>query len=166
MSHLNECERLPRFLPFDAGSPESEAYDVVLIELSGLLVNPSVSDFTVEQLAGGGHPAANNPGVLTLFDTFGPSAKRKLLGMVTQIIEDFRVGYLRREISRPTRDRRWAKADDIFTTGPAIASLQSKVTDFKRRREEGCPLPNELQSERLLDEDQLTLSEDDAGRDG
>lgn len=128
------------FLPFDADSNIHDMIHPLLGELTGLLVDPSIDEFTSGDVMGGPDDSAA-PGVLLYWDQLGAQAQTHLLDRATEIIEEFRRHYISRYLDRVAGQQRWRKRVEAADHPAQYRLVRESGLDYLNRKLAGLPLP-------------------------
>lgn len=151
--HFNEIDWPTRFVPFDAESPDAEVVATVMAELGALLLDPEISEFSVDQIAGG-HPDAGTDGAVPHYSQLGTDSRKRVRARVAALVEGFRRSYGTAYFDRKSKEKAWTKIKTV-TPGTALKSFRAKSIDFSRRVQEDRPLPKDTQKPALISQIRL-----------
>jgi hypothetical protein len=140
--HFHDTPWPTRFVPFDAESPIDEMIVPVLSELTMRLLDESTESFDAHEIATQAVP---------FLKEMGSETRRKIVGKVMAVVEEFRGAYLKGLLERsggtpPT----WSKTPELATK--QTTTLYTMQKDYLSRKREGRKLPQQKQVEQLLDE--------------
>lgn len=139
--YFNESTWPTRFVPFDEESDPLEMMRPVLsTQLRHLLHHPDVVEFTAEHLLGG-HPDAGDDGALVYWNQLGSQARRRLIEIVFAMVEEFRVHYLTRYLSRLESPKGWRKTIEAVDHPAQYRKVHESIGDYIQRKESGVDLP-------------------------